>query len=85
MCPEMVFNHRYHTDVCLHVVIYRPAFLNGRHIVDVLRAVCGPADVREAELDRVSREATKMKWNWGWLGEGVWVAQWRNVAVIARK
>ena len=45
-------------DENLHGVSYRPALLNSRHVVDVVRAVCGPADVSEAELDRVRRETT---------------------------
>ena len=32
--------------------------LNNRHPVDVLRAVCGGADVSEAELDRIRREVS---------------------------
>ena len=63
---------------------YRPALLNGRHPVDVLRAVCGPAVVSEAELDRVRRQATEGAiclqqvlgieqwqgvWGTGWLGK----------------
>ena len=57
--PEMPFNYAYYPNIHQHFVFYRPALLNGRHVVDVLRAVCGPADVSEAELNRVRREATK--------------------------
>ena len=38
---------------------YRPALLNGRHVVDVWRTVCGPLDFSEAPLDRVRRTATE--------------------------
>ena len=41
------------------VVHYRPALLNGRHVVDVLKVVRRRSDVSEAELDRARREATE--------------------------
>ena len=60
---------------------YRPAVLNGRHVVDVIRAVCGPADVSEAELDRARRQATENAFDMQLLPfmgglEGVWCARW---------
>ena len=67
--PSMVFDCERDLDELCHHVLYRPALLNGRHIVDVLRAVCGPADVSEAELDRVRSEATKEASE---VEEGVW-------------
>ena len=81
--PEMVFDYRSYDDH--HYVLYRPALLNGRHIVDVLRAVCGPADVSEAELDRVRREATEKAFSVEFRGKwwkGVWQTQWLGVAVV---
>jgi len=51
----MIFNYKHH-DNTFHSVYYRPALLNGRHVVDVLRAVCGPADVDDAELNHVRTE-----------------------------
>ena len=75
-CPGMVFDYHYSLDEdCPHKVAYRPALLNGRHIVDVLRAVCGPANISDAELDRVRREATEGAKDVKWAGkewEGVW-------------
>ena len=62
---------------------YRPALLNARHAVDVLRAVCGPAVVSEAELDRVRAEATRKAWSVeAVIGEefaGVWITKWDPV------
>ena len=57
--PEMVFYYRYVPGSKCNIVRYRPTLLNRRHIVDVLRAICGPLDVSEAELDRIRREATE--------------------------
>ena len=78
----MVFDYRFYTDADYHYVYYRPALLNGRHIVDVLRAVCGPADVSEAELDRVRWEVTEGAiecFGEGW--DGVWHAYWYGDAI----
>ena len=58
--PNIVFTHVYTPEREFNYVFYRPALLNGRDIFDVLRAVCGPADVSEAELDRIRREATEI-------------------------
>ena len=57
--PDMLFEYYYSSHYKRSLIYYRPALLNGRHVVDVLRAVCGPADVSEAELDRVKKEATE--------------------------
>ena len=81
----MVFEYRYYPDDGCHAVYYRPALLNGRHIVDVLTAVCGPADVSEAELDHVRREATERAQNKEWWGEGwegVWGTDWPGAAIF---
>ena len=58
-----MFEYTYCTDDCLHCIYHRSALHNGRHVVDVLRAVCGPADVCGAELDRVRRKATETAMN----------------------
>ena len=87
--PSMVFAYNYSTDGNPHCVLYRPALLNGRHIIDVLRAVCGPADVDQAELDRMKTEATEGAQHlWygteeegGW--EGVWGTEWHGATVTA--
>ena len=87
--PPGLFEYRHRLDTEGHFVRYRPELLNGRHIVDVLRAVCGPADVSKAELDRVKKEATEkaVLGNWegveieGW--EGVWRTKWRGGAITA--
>ena len=47
---------------CQHV-LYQPSLLNGRHIVDVLRAVSGAVDVSEAVLDRAKEQATRWALN----------------------
>ena len=55
--------------------------------MDVLRAVCGPADVTEAELDRVRREATEKAESmelWGEWWEEVWRTEWMGVTVTAQ-
>ena len=84
----MVFDYIYHPDQCHHLVLYRHALLNGRHVVDVLRPVCGPADVSEAELDRVRRKASEEAEDWerrgeGW--EGVWSTWWWGAAITAEE
>ena len=84
----MVFEYRNFLDKGHHSVSYRPALLNGRHVVDVLRAVCGPADVSEAELDRVRREATEEARDrevWGEEWEGVWETKWWGPAIAAEE
>ena len=77
---EVVFDYSYcPRDMC-HDVYYRPALLHGRHVIDVLRAVCGPADVSEAELTRIKEEAIKkeedlsLKRDKEW--KGVWCTSW---------
>ena len=83
-CPEMVLEHDYYPGKNLNIVCYRPALLNGRHVFDVLRAVYGPADVSEAELDRVRREATEEAYEIQLLPlmddglEGLWCTYWRG-------
>ena len=80
--PKMLFHYKHYPTIHQHLVYYRPALLNGRHVVDVLRAVCGPADVSEAELERVRRHATQ--WARSYLGvgcEAVWKTSWGGVAV----
>ena len=83
------YYHSSHGERVQHHVFYRPALLSGRHIVDVLRAICGPADVSEAELDRVRKNATKeaidMSWRMGSEGwEGVWKTMWYGAPVTAK-
>ena len=80
--PDIVFEYDYHIEKREHSVFYRPALLNGRHVVDVLRAVCGPADVSEEELNRVRREATE---NARRMAEDVWGAYWLGGAVTAQE
>ena len=87
-CFGLFFEYKYDHIRRTHNACYRPALLNGRHIVDVVRAVCGPADVSEAELDRARREATegareaplrlvlRLK-----CYEGVWSTIWRRAAI----
>ena len=74
--PETVFEYKRYLDK--HYDYYRPALLNGRHVVDVLTAVCCPADVSEAELSRVRNEATArarhMRDFGGEKWEGIWCA-----------
>ena len=67
---NMIFSYMYYYDFC-HVVNYLPSLFNGRHIVDVLRAVCAPADVSEAELERVKEAASEAAVPWAgeeWAG-----------------
>ena len=78
-CPWLVFVYKRVIGQHSHFVVYRPALLNGRHIVDVVSAVCGPADVSEAELERARREATKAAGEDEW--SEVWSTNWRTAAV----
>ena len=78
--PNMVFEHGHNCDEQTHYVYYRPALLNDRHLVDVMRTVLGPADVDEAELDRVRREVTEEAADIS-EDEGVWVTSWEGAAV----
>ena len=87
--PKMVFSYGYISNERLHYVVYRPALLNGRHIVDVLRAVCEPADFSEAELDHVRRIATEgagrvLAFSWGRGWDGLWRARWFSAVVIVK-
>ena len=90
-CPGMIFNYRQDPDESYHSLQYRPALLNGRHPVDVLRAICGPTDVSEAELDRVRRTATERArevepqgmWQQGM--STYWFTYWKGGAVTRRK
>ena len=81
----MVFDCHYYPDEGDHSVLYRPALLNGRHVVDVLRAVCRPADVSEAERDRIRREATRegVVYEEGW--EDVWGTLWQSAALTMKE
>ena len=84
----MVFEYRFRPDKSRHFVYYRPSLLKGRHIVDVLRSVCGPADVSEAELDRVRKGATEMAGDVEWWSgeyEGVWRTSWYGAAITAEE
>ena len=82
-CPGMVFDYEYDSDELRHSVFYRPSLLNGRHIVDVVRVVCGLADVSEAELDRSRREATK--WATKMFHQaGGWHTMWHGAVVTAK-
>ena len=66
-------------------VYYRPALLNGRHVVDVLKAVRKPLVVSEAELDRVRREATgnaeEISYLYDWEENTVWSIDWESCSV----
>ena len=81
----LVFNYQYFPTPIrpFNLVLYRPARLHGRHVVDVLRAVCGSADVSEAELDRVRREATERA-NKVEVLDGVWLTHWSGAKVTIR-
>ena len=90
-CPQMVFEYEYYPANGEHWVQYRPTLLNGRHIVDVVRAVCGPADISEAELDIIRTEATQMADYlsaevWGEVAEyeGVWHTSWFSNSITAQ-
>ena len=87
-CPGLVFQYHYASYESGHHVYYRPAKLNRRHILDVLRAVCGPADVSEAELDRMRRYATdraRSEDRYGEKWKGVMWTCWWGVAIIAKQ
>ena len=78
----MVFYFAHNPDYHLNYVFYRPELLNGRHIVDVARTVCGPTVVSEAELDRARREATERAREIDHQ-TGEWYTAWYGVAVTA--
>ena len=89
LSPEIVFEYVQCLDKPYHSVNYRPTLLKGRHVVDVLRAVCGPADVSEAELSRVRRAATETALPYeepqGEILEGVMITGWEGGAIIKRE
>ena len=83
----MAFDYCFFFPGRSHCIYYRPALLNGRHVVDVLRAVCGPADVSEAELDDIRRRMTERARAVQWVGEGwkgVWETYWNGAAITAK-
>ena len=55
--PNIIFCSAWIHNTWLQQVLYRPSRLNGRHIVDVLRAVGEATDVDEACLDSARRQA----------------------------
>ena len=55
--PNLIFQHNWSH------VYHRPSLLNGRHVVDLLRVVCGAADVEDMELNRARRQATAEAWD----------------------
>ena len=55
--PELIFAYNSYYRL-INDITYRPALLKGRHVLDVLRAVCGPADVSEADLEYSRRKVT---------------------------
>ena len=57
--PKVLFEYKICNDERLQYVFYRPTLLNGRHIVDVLRVVCGPRDIDEEELEHIKKKATE--------------------------
>ena len=84
-CPQTLFQYAYWpSHQYNHQVFYRPALMGGRHIVDVLRAVCGPADVTEAELDRARSEASRRQIEFlsDSMGEGMWFIAFEGPALI---
>ena len=85
--PELVFDYRHYTwgYQVLHSAFYRPALLKGRHVVDVVLAVCEPADVSEAELDRVRKLATKNAKDVPFISEGVCETVWWSAPVNKSK
>ena len=62
-------------DVVIYDLEYRPALLNGRHVVELLRAICGPSVASEAELDRVRTGPTRRVFN-TWPELGLQGTQW---------
>ena len=77
--PQMSFCYRYMVNE--HLVYYRPTLLDGRHIVDVLIAVLGPAeDITEEELEWFREEATEES---DLLG-GVWRTSWSYLEVFVK-
>ena len=79
----MVFNYTNDPDGRGQFVRYRPALLNGRHNVDVVRAVCGPADVSEAELDYARKKAAQRAKELNHQS-GVWLTGWCGAVVTAQ-
>ena len=54
------YDHKW-ADTFSHDVFYQPSRLNGRGVVDVLRAVCGPSDVHGDQLKNLKLEMTERK------------------------
>ena len=79
------FDYQYEPRKRLHRVYNKPALLNGRHIVDVIRTVCEPADVDVAVLDRVRMKATENAKDYRNFSRymGLWHTSWEGPALIA--
>jgi len=85
--PNLVFfSHNWEYEIQFN--LYRPPLLNGRHLLDVIRAIFEPADVDEPVMERVRREITESaeEWDhsdraeaWDLSLPGVWVADWSDL------
>ena len=85
--PAVVFNYQFNRELARHTAIFRPALMNGRHIIDVLRAVCGPSKhYGQLALEYLRREATEatdtMEAN-GEEWEGIWTSVWFSPESVA--
>ena len=69
-----------------HTVFYRPALLNHRHLVDVVRAVCEEPVVSDEDLDDAKCMAMNYAWDLGLedgRSKGIWRTCW--LATLAYK
>ena len=66
----------------LHSVYYRSALLNGRHIIDVVRTICGleSRSDKEEEVQRVRREVTASAEEVEGY-RGLWLASWNGYKI----
>ena len=59
--PNMIFEYQYYIDKSkdFQAIAYWPTLTNGRNIVDVLRAVCGPTVFEETKVEDSRKQATE--------------------------
>ena len=57
--PNLVYRYLWETNEDYHLVFSRQSLQIRRHIIDVIRAVCDPVDIKETELNNAKREAAE--------------------------
>ena len=68
----------------MHLAFIRPALLNGRNIVDVQRAVCGPSAFDETVLNITKQRGRVSQRRLRGEHENVWLATWPSYLSVFR-